>query len=291
MGYRISKMLSRVFDPVIRRINSVEPERLKRYLNLYLLAEIILFIGMAIYRHSFVKLFSDAFGATTVGGLYSFAVPVLLNLDDPLAGLMDAKITTQGFVMWSFSGFGYIALRKYNGLTEKLKYGRPMQLIHSIIFCLFLGVVGTPAAILATGIFILPVEPLWSAGPALLKVLAIVLGGIAIALFVTMMVSAIKALISVIKDFAKLYVFILILLIVALVVLFLLEKLVSFMEQSAFLAPLVAGIDTFFCSVGVSENSIVGLIQSPVFVKITIGVVIFLMYNITAVIHKDGLVI
>lgn len=291
MGYRVSRMLRRVFDPIIRRINSVEPGRLKQYLNLFLLAEIILFIGMAVYHRSFSKLFSDAFGATAVGGLYSFAVPVLMNLDNPLAELMDAKLTMQGFVMWSFSGFGYIVLKKYNCLTERLKYGRPMQLIHSIFFCLFLGVVGTPAAILVTGVFILPVEPLWSAGPALFKVVAIVLGGTAIALFVTMMVSSIKALISVIKDFAKLYVFILFLLIVALVIVFLVEKLVSFMEQSALLAPLVAGVDAFLFSVGVSENSVVNLIQSPTFVKIMIGVVIFLMYNITAVVHKDGLVL
>lgn len=291
MKEKISKIWGKVSASITRKMNSTGPERMRYYLNLFLLAEVILLIGMGLYRHSLGKLFSDAFKATAVGGLYSFAAPVFMNLDNPLAGLMEAKLTSDDFVIWACSGFGYIALTRYNALTEKLGYSRSMQFIHSIFLCLFLGGVGTPIAILIAGLLILPAESLWAAGPIVLKAIALVLGGAGMAFFVTLLVTSVKSLISQIKDFVKLYLFILVFLAVLLVVVLLLEKLVSFMEQSAVLSPLLAGIEAILRFVGITENSIINLIQTPVFVKGAIGAAIFLMYNITAVRHDRGVVI
>ncbi len=291
MRKKISNTLHRVIDPVISRLNEADPGRLRLYLNLFLLAEIIYFVGSGIYRHNPGQVFSDAFAATTVGGLYSFAAPILMNLKEPLYALENLGLTWESFGVWCLSGFGYIALLKYNELTDNLDYGRPLQFIHSVFFCLFCGAVAAPIAFLVLGALLVPADCLWKAGPLLLKAIAVVPGLAAIAFLVICVFYAVKALIDVLKDFIKLYLFIFIILLVLLGLTLLLGILVSFMEQSSLLSSIISGIDSLLISAGVDENSAANFITKPAFIKGAIGFAVFLMYNISALLHDDGIVL
>lgn len=287
VGRGVKKLLS----PVIAKLDNTEPDVLKRWLNRLLLVEIIFFIGVAIYRHSISSVFSDAFGATSVGGLYSFIAPLIDNFNDPLMGLDKVQLTDNAFLMWILSGFGYMLLLKYNDIIGGAGYGKVMQIIHSIFFCMFIGVVGAPIALLIIGAIVLPVQPLWATGSTILRILSVVLGAVGMGLLGIMLVYTIKALISTLKDFVKFYIFLFILMIVVYVLSALLSKLIGIMSESALLSPIINWIGSLLASAGASETSGAGLATNATFIKTVLGVCIFLMYNVSAVLHGDGLVV
>ena len=145
------RFLSRMRESVQEKLNRFAlfwakktPEKARKpLLNAFLAVEILFFLGAAAYNHSLVDTFNNALNATTIGGLYS-----------ALIGLMDASeqeiissvssMTWDTFFVWSCSGITYLALTSFNEVTSYVKYGRPMQIIHNVLFSLTLGVVGAP---------------------------------------------------------------------------------------------------------------------------------------------------
>lgn len=265
----------------------IPENRRKLLLNLLLVVEIAIFAGKAIYEHSLMGAFMDAFNATNVGGLYSFASGFFFHLDDPLMWVSGLDMTFESFIIWSCSGFSYIALLYYNGLTSKLGFNRPMQIIHSIFFSQILGLIGGTLVLCVLGALILPVQPLWDTKVFPLQAVAFVLGAAATVLFVVLAVYSFKSLFGLIKDTARLWLFALIASVVLLAFVLLLERLINF----SFLGDVANWFLNLFGGTALTEQDVTAFIESPAVAKGALAVAIFLMYNISAAIQGEDYVI